>query len=122
MRDIVGACLSVLCLIHCFLPILVISIGGSLGLHEIAESLHHEWMHLGLLVPIILLLVFSLPTSYSRHKDIKPAIMAVIGMSTLVAALLVGGALETPITVIGSVFVIGAHLYNRRKLKFIPAQ
>lgn len=121
MRDIVGAGLSVLCMIHCFLPLIAVSVGAGLGVHQVAEHMHHEWMHLGLLLPIIMLLAFSLPNAYLQHKDIKPAIFAFIGLFILVAALVIGGQLETPITIVGSIFVIGSHLFNRRKLKEIPA-
>lgn len=121
MRDIVGACLSVLCMIHCFLPLIALSVGGGLGIHHLAESMHQEWMHLALLFPIVLLLGYSLPSAYFKHRDLKPAIVAFTGLSALVAALVIGGQLETPITVVGSIFVIGAHLYNRRKLKLTPA-
>lgn len=121
MRDIVGACLSVVCMIHCFLPLLALSVGASFGIHQVAEHMHHEWMHLGLLFPIILLLAYSLPTSYLQHRDIKPALLAFTGLFILLAALVVGGHLETPITIVGSMFVIAAHLYNRRKIKFTPA-
>lgn len=118
MRDIVGAALSVLCMIHCFLPLIAISVGASVGVHQVAEHMHHDWMHLGLLFPIILLLAYSLPTAYAQHRNVKPTILASIGLLILVTALVVGGQLETPITILGSVFVIGAHLYNRRQLKY----
>lgn len=116
MRDIVGAGLSVLCMIHCFLPLIAISVGAGLGVHHLAEHMHHEWMHLGLLFPIILLLGYSLPTAYIQHRNLTPTIIASIGLLTLVTALVLGGQFETPITIVGSVFVIAAHLYNRRKL------
>lgn len=118
MRDIVGAALSVLCMIHCFLPLIAISVGAGVGVHQVAEHMHHDWMHLGLLFPIVLLLAYSLPTAYAQHRNLKPTAFASIGLLILVTALVVGGHWETPITILGSVFVIGAHLYNRRILKF----
>lgn len=117
MRDVVGASLSILCMIHCFLPLILVSLGASLGLSHLAESMHHEWMHIALLLPIILLLAFSLPKAYSTHGNVQPTILAVIGISILTVALLLGGNFETGLTILGSVFVITAHLINRRTLK-----
>jgi len=117
MRDVVGASLSVLCMIHCFLPIVLLSVGSSVGLHHVSESMHHDWLHVVLITPIVALLAFSLPKSFHRHGSFMPAIFAVIGISILAVALILGGNVETPLTIIGSVFVIGAHLLNRRSLK-----
>ena len=121
MRDVVGASLSVLCMIHCFLPLIVLSFGASLGLHQVAEHMHHDLMHFVLLIPIVLLLVFSLPKSYKQHGNIAPAILAVTGLVILVIALMTNANLETPLTIFGSVFVIGAHLLNRKTIKTLKA-
>ncbi|GHB55936.1 hypothetical protein GCM10008107_00850 [Psychrosphaera saromensis] len=117
MRDVLGAWLSVLCMIHCFLPILLLAFGASLGLSHFAESIHEEWMHAALLTPIILILAYSLPKAYKAHHNRNPAILAVLGVITLTIAISIGDTTETVLTIIGSVFVISAHLINRKKLK-----
>ncbi len=117
MRDVLGAWLSVLCMIHCFLPILLVAFGASVGLSHVAESVHEEWMHVALLTPIILILAISLPKAYKRHHNRNPAILAVLGVITLTVAIIIGDTTETVLTIIGSVFVISAHLINRKKLK-----
>lgn len=121
MRDVVGASLSVLCMIHCFLPLVLVSVGASFGLHQLAEYLHNEIVHIVLLLPIVLLLGFSLPKSYKQHGNIKPAILAVFGLTLLIGALILGNMLETPLTIIGSIFVISAHLINRKTVKLKKA-
>jgi hypothetical protein len=117
MRDVVGAWLSVLCMIHCFLPIVLLAFGASLGMNHLAESIHEEWMHVLLLTPIILILAISLPKAYQVHKDIVPTVSAVIGVVILTVAIILGGTMETVLTIIGSIFVISAHLINRKQLK-----
>lgn len=120
MRDVVGAGLSVLCMLHCLLPIVLLSAGTSFGMHEVASSMHSEWLHFMFLLPIIGLLVYSIPSAYSNHKNPIPAVIAVIGSVLLVTAIVLGGDAETPLTMVGSVFVIGAHLLNRREIKSLP--
>ena len=117
MRDVVGASISILCMIHCFLPIVLVSFGSTLGMHHVADSMHHDWLHFLLLTPIVGLLAFSLPKAYYRHGNLVPTIFAVVGISILAVALLVGGEAETLLTIFGSVFVISAHMLNRRSLK-----
>ena len=104
-------------MIHCFLPHVLVSLGASLVLHHIEETKHHDWLHIVLLTPIILLLSFSLPKAYNEHRDVRPGVLAIVGVFILTFALLLGGVSETPLTILGSVFVITAHLMNRRSIK-----
>jgi uncharacterized membrane protein len=106
-------------MIHCFLPILLLAFGASLGLSHMAEAMHEEWMHAALLTPIILILVVSLPKAYKVHHNRNPAILAILGIITLSVAISIGDTTETVLTIIGSVFVISAHLINRKKLKSV---
>lgn len=117
MRDVMGAWLSILCMLHCMLPLLLISFGASLGMSEAAEHIHQEWLHVALLLPIVLILAVSLPKSYFEHKDMRPAVLAVTGVCVLVIAVSIGIAIETPLTIFGSMLVISAHLLNRRSVK-----
>jgi hypothetical protein len=117
MRDVLGAWLSVLCMVHCMLPLLLVSLGASVGLNEVAHQVHEEWLHVALLLPIVIILAFSLPKSYALHRDIRPAILACVGVVVLVIAVTIATAVETPLTILGSVFVISAHLLNRRGVK-----
>lgn len=121
MRDVVGASISILCMLHCFLPLILVSVGASFGLHQVAEHLHHEWMHMVLLLPIVLLLGFSLPKSFKKHRSMAPTALAAVGLSLLIVALVLGSTIETPLTIIGSIFVISAHLLNRRTIKSVKA-
>ncbi len=117
MRDILGAWLSVLCVLHCSLPILLLSFGASFGLHEFLESIHDEWLHAVLITPIVLILGVSLPKAYMSHRNPVPAYLAALGVFTLTVGVLSGHLVETILTVVGSTLVISAHLINRKSLK-----
>lgn len=117
MRDILGAWLSVLCVLHCSLPILLLSFGASFGLHEFLESIHDEWLHAALITPIVFILGISLPKAYAAHRNALPIYLAVLGVVTLTMAVIGGHHFETLLTVIGSAFVISAHLINRKSLR-----
>lgn len=119
MRDVLGAWLSVLCMIHCFLPVILISLGVSVGLNHVAESMHHDWLHVVLLLPIVFILAISLPKAYRQHQHPLPSMLALIGVAILVIAVTLGTSIETPLTILGSIFVISSHLINKRKLKFV---
>lgn len=117
MRDVLGAWLSVLCMLHCFLPILLVSFGASLGLNHAADVMHGEWVHVALLFPIIAILAISLPKAYLSHGDLKPTAMALFGILVLIVAISIGGTTETILTIMGSMFIIAAHMSNRKTLK-----
>jgi len=117
MRDVLGAWLSFLCLLHCALPLLLVSFGASLGMNQVAESIHAEWLHIALLLPVVGILSVSLPKAYLSHRNPQPAILAIIGIVTLVMGVVFGNQAETILTLIGSVLVIYSHLLNRRTLK-----
>lgn len=117
MRDVVGAWLSFLCVLHCVLPVLVIFGGVSLGLHHAADEMHEAWLHTLLLFPVIALLAFSIPKAYRIHGNPQPAVLAFFGVVTLIIAVTLGSHMETWLTVLGSFLVISSHLLNRRSLK-----
>jgi len=117
MRDVLGAWLSFLCILHCALPLLLVSFGASLGLNHLADSLHEEWLHTALLLPVIGILAVSIPKAYLTHRSPQPAIIAITGIVLLVIGILAGAQTETVLTVLGSVLVIYSHLLNRRTLK-----
>ena len=117
MRDVLGAWLSFLCILHCALPLLLVAFGASLGLNQIADAFHHEWLHALLLIPVILILFVSLPKAYFSHRNPQPAILGVIGVCSLVIGVMAGEQWESFLTFMGSMMVIYSHLINRKTLK-----
>lgn len=117
MRDILGAWLSILCVLHCSLPILLLSFSASFGLGELLESFHNDWLHAILIAPIIAILAVSIPKAYRAHGNPFPAYLAVSGVITLTAGVMAGHDIETFFTILGSGLVISSHLINRKSLK-----
>lgn len=93
------------------------SFGASLGLGELLEAYHTDWLHALLIVPIVSILAISLPKAYRSHGNPLPLYLAIIGVVTLVVAAIAGHYLETVLTVFGSALVISAHFINRKSLK-----
>ena len=124
MRDVLGIWISFLCMVHCLLPGLLMLLGLAFGLSHVThishDNGHNEWLHFILLVPISLMLLFSLPKAYASHKNNKPIILALSGLTLLVMAVILGHELETPFTLAGSLLVIASHLLNRHTLKRSP--
>lgn len=106
--DFFGACLSIMCLVHCtLLPFLPLLLGA-------LPWLANEKMHLCLLVLITPIALFSLYRGHLRHGQKKVVVLGGAGLFLLLMGPLAGEALEKVVTVIGSILLCGAHLQNRR--------
>lgn len=120
MKDNLAVACSGACMLHCLLTPIVIgfSAAGLLG-----EWLSSEWVHKLMLVPVVLLALLSLPSSYRQHKNHWPMLLGILGISTMVSALVGPESLETWITISGGILLITAHLWNRNlALQLLPAQ
>ncbi len=109
MRDIVGMFCSGMCITHCLLTSFLL-VGGSLGLLE--AYLASEWVHKGLLIPVLLIALFSFPNAYRRHQHTLPGVFAIAGVCLMLAAVILHGQYETLLTVAGGSMLIVAHFYN----------
>lgn len=109
-RAAVGA--SALCLIHCAgLPLLLAALPALSKVLALPENLH-VWV-----------LGFAIPTSgvallfgYKQHTSRLPLLLGSIGLMLLSvgALVLLGDRFEAPITVVGSLCLVSAHLLNWR--------
>lgn len=110
-RAAVGA--SVLCLIHCAgLPLLLAALPSLSRAFAIPEHFH-LWM-----------LAFAIPTSaaalvagWRSHGTGEPLVLGGFGLALMAAAALLfaGAAAETPMTIVGSLCLAGAHILNWRR-------
>lgn len=114
MKDKMAMMLSGLCLLHCFLPPLIISLGLMGFAGELLES---EWVHTALLFPVVALAVFSLPASYRSHHSRWPMMLAAVGIAGLSSALIAPESMELWITVPAASLMILAHSWNSRLLQ-----
>lgn len=107
----VGA--SALCLVHCLgLPLLIAALPAVTGRVDPGEGLH------------LAVLLFAIPTSafaliegWRRHRGLAPLFVGGAGLALLAAGLAFGNwaAVETGLTVTGSLMLAGAHVANWRR-------
>lgn len=113
MRDIVASALSGLCIVHCLATPLLLALGSSGVMLAAFDS---DWFHYLMLLPISVLLAWSLPGGWCVHQRKAPFILGLSGFLLLVAAMFAPHAAETALSVSGSLLLVSAHLYNRTLL------
>ena len=114
-KDVVGAFISSACLIHCLAgPVLMLLGITSLGHAHIEE----QSFHFALTAPILLVAAWSIPKGLKSHHHKTPAILSVIGIALLSIGLLII-ELNLILSVGGSLFLLIAHLYNRKLINQI---
>lgn len=114
MKDLFAACLSVFCILHCLFTPLLLTLGG-LGL--LGSWLSAEWLHWVLLIPILLLLVLSLPAARHQHQQPWPLRLGVTGATVLVVSLWVPADVEPWLASAAGIMLMTAHLLNRYLLR-----
>lgn len=113
MKDFLGVCLSGLCILHCLLTPLLLALGG-VGL--IGVWFESAWVHYLLLAPICLVLVWSLPLAWIKHRNLSPLLLGAAGFSVLLLSLFVPETIEPILAIAGSLGLIMAHLFNKHLL------
>lgn|SRR5690606_27446093 len=111
MKDILAAALSGLCVLHCLATPVLLALGSS-GL--LLGALSSEWFHYLMLLPISVLLAWSLPGGWCVHQRKAPFALGLSGFLVLIAALFAPHDAETALSVSGGLLLISAHLYNRK--------
>lgn len=116
MRDAAGMFVSGLCLAHCLLTPVLLALGGFGVLGALLEDRLVHLVHLVLLLPVLLLALFSFPGACRRHR--RPAVMFVgfSGLLLLVVALCLEGTWELLASTAGAGLLVAAHWVNRRML------
>lgn len=117
MKDKLAICLSGLCICHCVLTPLLLTLGG---LGVIGFIFGSEWVHYLLVVPIAVLAALSLPSSFRLHRLRLPLLLGAAGLLLVITALFNEGPAETWLTIAGSLLLCSAHYYNHyavRRLK-----
>lgn len=114
LLDMLGLCLSGLCLVHCIaLPLALIVLPA---MAIFGHGAHHHWLHLTLALVLVPIAFAALLPGYWRHRRI-----AVLAGGTLGVVAIMLGALQeaqfgetaaTALTIAGSVCLIYAHSIN----------
>ena len=112
-KDVVGAIISGVCLVHCLAgPLLLL-----LGLTSLGHSHFEEQsIHFTFIAPILFFAAWSIPKGLKSHHQPIPAILTVVGFSLVMVALMMTEH-DLIFSVVGSVLLVIAHLYNRKLLK-----
>lgn len=113
--DRIGVAGSALCMIHCISTPLLIGYLSTIGLGFFAHEIFHQIFAVILLTVAILAFL----PGYRAHKRKDIVLAAGVGVTLLI----VGGFLhieslpsfaEHILTIIGSILLVGAHIFNRR--------
>jgi hypothetical protein len=111
--DKAGILCSGACAIHCLLfPVI------AFASPTISSFLNNEWIHLGLLTALIPIALIAFIRSKRIHKKTNPILFGVLGIVTLVSAVLLEALhievanLEKILTGLGSVILILGHVLN----------
>jgi len=114
-KDVVGALISGVCLIHCVAGPLLLLLGfTSLGHSHFEE----QSIHFAFIAPILIFAAWSIPSGLRSHHHPIPAVLTVTGFGLVIAALKMTEQ-GFIFSVTGSVLLVIAHLYNRKLLKDI---
>lgn len=112
--DKIGIALSGLCAIHC-----VVTPFLALGLPVFGEVFEQPWVHILMAVFIVPIGLFAFYSGYLHHRKKPLVAMGLVGLG------LIGVGLLSPlsridflghdaVTIVGSIFLIIAHVLNRR--------
>ena len=103
---------SALCLVHCLvLPLLIAALPAVAGRLDLGEG-----FHFGVLAFAVPTSAFALVEGWRRHRAVAPLFAGIAGLVLLAAGLAFEewAAVETGVTVAGSLLLAGAHVANWR--------
>jgi hypothetical protein len=118
--DKAAVTLSTACVIHCFFaPSFIILTSGILSI-----SIDSELVHYLILLAAVPVSVFALYLGYKNHKNLSFLPFGIVGLFTLVSAVLLGEAAlgemgERALTLLGSILVAYFHFRNYQECKAI---
>jgi len=113
MKDQLGSLCSFLCIVHCSLTPLFLIFG--LSIVDIA-FLENEWIHRLIAIPMVLLMLLSIPVSIKSHGKYQPFLIGGIGLLVLFWSLLAAEEIEAYLTVVAGLLLMTAHVLNRKLL------
>ena len=108
--DRAGIWLSSLCLLHCLLSIIVVSVLGIGGQFFFAPEIHRYGLALALIIAAV-----AIGWGALRHRKAAPFVTAMMGLTFMGGALAVPhGIYEAVLTIIGVTLVSIGHILNLR--------
>ena len=108
--DRAGIWLSSLCLLHCLLSIIIVSVVGLGGQFFLAPEIHRYGLALALIIAAV-----AIGWGALRHRRAAPFVTAMMGLSFMGGGLAVPhGIYEALLTIIGVTLVSIGHILNLR--------
>lgn len=108
--DRAGIWLSSLCLLHCLLSIVAVSVVGLGGQFLFAPEIHRYGLALALIIAAV-----AIGWGALRHRKAAPFVTAMMGLTFMGGALAVPhGIYEAVLTIIGVTLVSTGHILNLR--------
>ncbi len=124
--DGLGVLASTLCLVHCLaLPLLAgalpFVLQGSSDAHHHHHHHGHEHaagisLHIVLFLAIAPIALIALGRGYLHHRRGAIPLLGACGLALLGLGMSVGGPLEIALSVVGSIGLAAAHLWNHKSL------
>lgn len=111
MKDNIAIACSGLCLVHCLVTPILMSLALFGAVSSVLES---PWIHLLMLIPVVILALLSLPFAYSLHGSYIPMILVVLGISALISTFFLPENYEFWITIPAAIFIMTGHFWNRQ--------
>jgi len=111
--DALGMGASALCLVHCLgLPLLIAALPAIAARIDLGEG-----FHLAVLLFALPVSGFALIEGWRRHRGLAPLFVGAAGLALLALGLAFENrvAIETGVTVAGSLLLAGAHIANWRR-------
>lgn len=109
--DKLGMFFAGLCLSHCILtPIAYMLLGSNI----IFATLKSHWFHIALLVPILIIALFSFPKTWQLTNSRFFKSLVVFGALALLLAQTIGHDWEMALTISGSIMLMIAHYLSLR--------
>lgn len=113
--DNLGVAASTLCAIHCMVMPIVLAAVPALEANHAIDDQSHVWLA-GL---VVFFCMVGIVPGYLRHRDKRVLVLMSIGLAvvlvgTFVVPVFADHAWELPLMTFGNMFLIGAHIFNRR--------
>ena len=100
--------LSGLCVLHCLLSVVLVSLMSTAGTFLTDPSIHQAG-----LAGAVMLGALALGQGYLTHRAIRPALVGIAGLTLMATGLIVEhGWPEVAVTITGVVVLAAAHLLN----------
>ena len=108
--DRAGIFLSGLCVVHCVLGLVIVSVLGLGGGALLAPAIHRVGLGLAVVIGVV-----ALGAGFARHGRSAPLMLGALGLSLVALALFAEHGLSEAVLTIGGVGIVAAaHLWNLR--------